>query len=57
MGVSILEGFSWMMHEDLTCNSFDAWGFNFQVVKFGIGRFIDAWGQQFISFLEFFWFC
>jgi len=29
-----------LMHEDLTCNSFDAWGFNFQV-----GRFVDAWGK------------
>jgi hypothetical protein len=25
-GGSFLEGFSWMMHEDLTGNSFDAWG-------------------------------
>jgi hypothetical protein len=49
MGVSFLECFRFfvvlLMHEDLTCNSFDAWGFNFQVVSFGIRRFVDAWGK------------
>jgi hypothetical protein len=44
MGVSFLKAFRLfvvlLMHENLTCNSFDAWEFNF-----GIGCFVDPWGK------------